>query len=261
MGQYVNPGNDSFASAVLYSQIYVDKTGMLEYLNQIINSEQRYVCVSRPRRFGKSIAARMIAAYYSKGCNSAELFAGLKITKEKDFRRHLNQYNVIQLDIAELRITMPKHEDFVMYIQTCVINELRNIYPKIIAPTAASLPLALADINEKTGERFIIIIDEWDTIFREEKFPQKFQDEYIDLLRSLFKCEKSQRFMNLAYLTGILPIKRYNSESALNNFKEHTMTSPKRLAEYVGFTQEECHQEKDTQILCLFQGHFQTSQL
>lgn len=239
MGQYVNPGNDSFASAVLYSKIYVDKTGMLEYLNQVINSEQRYVCVSRPRRFGKSIAARMIAAYYSRGCDSAELFADYTIAKEKDFRQHLNQYNVIQVDIAELKVTMPKGEDFVSYLQKCIIGELRDIYPEIVEEKESSLPLTLANINEKCGERFVIIIDEWDTIFREDKYNKKFQDEYIDLLRGLFKGEKSQRFMNLAYLTGILPIKRYNSESALNNFREYTMTSPKRLAEYVGFTQEE----------------------
>lgn len=239
MGQYVNPGNDSFASAVFYSKIYVDKTGMLEYLNQVINSEQRYVCVSRPRRFGKSITARMIAAYYSKGCNSARLFADCKIAGERNFRQHLNQYNVIQLDMAELKVTMPKKEDFVLYIQKCVIRELHDTYPEIVAKEASSLPLTLADINEKTGERFIMIIDEWDAIFREEKFDKKSQDEYIDLLRGLFKGEKSQRFMNLAYLTGILPIRRYNSESALNNFREYTMTSPKRLAEYVGFTQEE----------------------
>lgn len=239
MGQYVNPGNDSFASAVLYSRIYVDKTGMLEYLNQIINSEQRYVCVSRPRRFGKSIAARMIAAYYSKGCDSAELFMGYKIAGEKDFRQHLNQYNVIQLDIAELKVTMPQNEDFVLYIQKLVINELCGLYPEIVKKDSVSLPLTLADINENTGQRFIIIIDEWDTIFREEKYNTKSQDDYINLLRGLFKGEKSQRFMNLAYLTGILPIKRYNSESALNNFREYTMTSPKRLAEYVGFTEEE----------------------
>lgn len=238
MGQYVNPGNESFASAALYSQIYVDKTGMLQYLNQVINSEQRYVCVSRPRRFGKSITARMIAAYYSKGCDSAELFADCRIARDEEFRKHLNQYNVIQLDIAELKVTMPKSEEFVQYIQKCVIHELRVVYPEI-AEDAVSLPLTLAYINEKKGERFIIIIDEWDTIFREEKYNKKIQDEYIDFLRGLFKGEKSQRFMNLAYLTGILPIKRYNSESALNNFKEHTMISPKRLAEYVGFTQEE----------------------
>lgn len=239
MGQYVNPGNESFASAVLYSKIYVDKTGMLEYLNQVINSEQRYVCVSRPRRFGKSIAARMIAAYYCRGCDSAELFADYNIAKEKDFRQHLNQYNVIQVDIAELKVTMPKGEDFVSYLQKCIIGELRDIYPGIVKEKESSLPLTLANINEKSGERFVIIIDEWDAIFREEKYNKKIQDEYIDLLRGLFKGEKSQRFMNLAYLTGILPIKRYNSESALNNFREYTMTSPKKLAEYVGFTQEE----------------------
>lgn len=158
---------------------------MLEYMNRVINSEQRYLCVSRPWRFGKSITARMIAAYYSKGCDSFELFEGLRIAGSQNLKKHLNQYNVIQIDLA------------------------------------------------------IIIIDEWDTIFREDKYNKKSQDEYIDLLRGLFKGEKSQRFMNLAYLTGILPIKRYNSESALNNFKEYTMASPKGLAEYVGFTQNE----------------------
>lgn len=239
MGQYVNPGNESFASAALYSQIYIDKTWMLEYMNRVINSEQRYLCVSRPRRFGKSITARMIAAYYSKGCDSFELFEGLRIAGSQNFKKHLNQYNVIQIDLAEMKVTMDQGENIVQYLQKSVIGELRDLFPGLVDDKASSLPLVLADINEKYGERFIIIIDEWDTIFREDKYNKKSQDEYIDLLRGLFKGEKSQRFMNLAYLTGILPIKRYNSESALNNFKEYTMASPKGLAEYVGFTQNE----------------------
>lgn len=239
MGIYLNPGNDSFASAVLYSQIYVDKTGMLEYLNRLINSEQRYVCVSRPRRFGKSITARMIAAYYSRGCDSSGLFAKYKIAGEPDFRKHLNQYNMIQLDVAEMRVTMPREEDLTEYFQRCVIDELRSLYPEIVGEEAVSLPLTLAAINERTGQRFMIVIDEWDSVFREDKYDRASQDRYIDLLRGLFKGEKSQRFMSLAYLTGILPIKRYNSESSLNNFREYTMTSPKRLAEYVGFTETE----------------------
>lgn len=239
MGQYVNPGNESFASAALYSQIYVDKTGMLEYVNRVINSEQRYLCVSRPRRFGKSITARMIAAYYSNGCDSYDLFEGLRIAGSQDFKKHLNQYNVIQIDLAEMKVTMDKGRDLIQYLQKSVIGELRDLFPGLVDEKAASLPLVLADINEKSGERFMIIIDEWDTIFREDKYNKKSQDEYIDLLRGLFKGEKSQRFMSLAYLTGILPIKKYNSESALNNFKEYTMVSPKGLAEYVGFTQKE----------------------
>lgn len=213
MGQYLDPNHAAFAKAVR-SQIYVDKTGMLEYLNAVLDTEQGYVCVSRPRRFGKSIAARMVAAYYSRGCDSEELFSGYEIAQKKDFKKHLKQYHVIQLDIAELKVTLPEREDLVSFLQKCVLEELRKVYPDMVKDTS-SLPLALADINEKTGEKFVIIIDEWDAVFREDTADHKVQDAYINLLRGLFKGEKSQRFMSLAYLTGILPIKRYNSESAL----------------------------------------------
>lgn len=145
---------------------------------------------------------------------------------------------MIQLDIAELKVTMPKGEDFVVFLQNCVVKELREMYPSIVKGTE-SLPLTLADINEKTGEKFVVIIDEWDAVFRENMSDRTIQNEYIDLLRGLFKGEKSQRFMGLAYLTGILLIKRYNSESALNNFREYTMISPKRLDQYVGFMETE----------------------
>lgn len=237
MGQYLNPGNAGFERAVR-SQIYVDKTEMLDYLNSVLDTEQGYVCVSRPRRFGKSIAARMVAAYYSKGCDSEAIFSKYRIAQKTDFRKYLNQYSVIQLDISELKVTMPGEEDLVSWIQKCVLGELRETY-SFISKETCSLPLALADINEKTGDRFVVVIDEWDAVFREEMSDKKVQDQYIDLLRGLFKGEKSQRFMSLAYLTGILPIKRYNSESALNNFREYTMTGPKRLDRYVGFMEEE----------------------
>lgn len=145
------------------------------------------MCVSRPRRFGKSITARMIAAYYSKGCDSAGLFAKYKIAGETDFRKHLNQYNVIQLDVAEMRVTMPQGEDLAEYLQRCVIDELRGLYPEIVGEEAVSLPLTLAAINERTGQRFMIVIDEWDAVFREDKYDRASQDRYIDLLRGLFK--------------------------------------------------------------------------
>lgn len=238
MGHYVNPDNFTFRKAVK-SEIYVDKTGLLDYLNKVMDTEQCYVCISRPRRFGKSIAARMASAYYSRGCDSAELFSGYEISEKESFAKHLNQYHVIHLDIAELKVTMPQNTELVAYLQKSVLNELSGLYPEIVKEDALSLPLALADINEKTGERFIIIIDEWDAIFREDKYNQRAQEAYIDLLRGLFKGEKSQRFIRLAYLTGILPIKKYSSESALNNFDEFTMIQPEPLTEYVGFTEGE----------------------
>ncbi len=189
MGQYFNPNHAAFAKAVR-SQIYVDKTGMLEHLNAVLDTEQGYVCVSRPRRFGKSIAARMAAAYYSRGCDSEELFSKYEIAQKGDFKKYLNQCNVIQLDIAELKVTMPEGEDFVSFLQKCVLNELQQVYPSVVKD-AWSLPLTLADINEKTGEKFIVIIDEWDAVFREDTDNHKVQDEYINLLWGLFKGEKS----------------------------------------------------------------------
>lgn len=244
MGQYLNPGNAGFSSAV-HSQIYVDKTGLLEYLNMVFDTEQRYVCVSRPRRFGKSIAARMVAAYYGKECNSEELFSVYKIAEKVDaekygeYKKHLNKYNVIHLDITDMWVTRPKEQDFVQYVQTSVIDELRVVYSECVEDEAFSLPQVLSRIEEKTGERFIVIIDEWDHLFRENKNDTKMQSDYMDLLRGLFKGERAQRFIHLAYITGILPIKRYSNESALNNFDEFTMLHPEPLTEFVGFTEDE----------------------
>jgi hypothetical protein len=238
MGIYVNPGKDNFERAV-NSAIYVDKTGLLEYTNGVIGTEQCHMCVSRPRRFGKSIAANMMIAYYSKGADSRELFSGLNITKVRDYEEHLNAHNVIYLDIASFIVLSRNVSLVVEAIQQSVIKELRDIYPDAIKQEEDVLANALADVNQATGEKFIVIIDEWDAIFREEKSDKELQDQYINFLRGMFKSGQSAAFIELAYLTGILPIKRYNSESALNNFHEFTMTRPKRLAQYIGFTEDE----------------------
>lgn len=238
MGMYVNRGNESFASA-RRSQIYVDKTGLLEYTNEVLGTEQRYICSSRPRRFGKSISAAMLAAYYGKGCDSRALFEGLDISRKPSFEEHLNRYAVIHLDIAYLLVQNKNASDTVDYMQKCVIAELKTVYPGILTDADGELPFSLSKIHDATGARFVIIIDEWDAIFREAAMDERGQQEYIRLLRGLFKGEQSKDFVFLAYLTGILPVKRYNSESALNNFKEFTMVSPKSFSEYIGFTEEE----------------------
>lgn len=238
MGIYVNPGNENFESAV-NSEIYVDKTGLLRHINHMIGTEQRYVCVSRPRRFGKSMAADMLAAYYGKGCSSKELFQGLDISEDECFEKYLNQYDVIKLDMTTFRREGESAALLLKRLNTEVIDELREKYAEVVKEGENYLPSALADIYKMTGTSFIVIIDEWDEIFRENKFDISAQDTYVELLRGLFKGGPSKKFMKLAYLTGILPIKKYNSESALNNFREFTMTNPKRFAEYVGFTKEE----------------------
>lgn len=245
MGIYYNPGNDGFKSA-LRSKIYVDKSGLLEYANSVLDTEQRYICVSRPRRFGKSITAEMLVSYYDKSCDSKELFQHLKIAESSDFEEHLNQYDVIHVDMNSFRHKRDRKtrqeitaKAAVELFHTTVIGELRKTFPDSVEEGEVDLPTVLANISEDTGIKFIIVIDEWDTIFREDKTDEAAQESYITLLRGLFKDAPSKKFLKLAYMTGILPIKKYGTESALNNFDEFTMVKSDMLAEYVGFTEEE----------------------
>jgi hypothetical protein len=238
MGIFLNRGNEEFAS-VANSGLYVDKTDMLSFFNEVIDTERRYVCVSRPRRFGKSITANMIAAYFEKGCDSRSLFRGRKLSETADWDKNLNRYDVIRIDLADIRSRRETPEEALDSIDEWVVKELDEAYPSLVDRERDGIADALASINDKTGAKFIIIIDEWDCLFRDDKSNTKVQELYINLLRGLFKGNSAKKFMALAYITGILPIKKYSSESALNNFYEYTMTSPGRLAKYIGFTEDE----------------------
>ncbi len=238
MGIFLNPGNEGFKSA-LNSQIYIDKTRLLEYTNSVLDSEQRYICVSRPRRFGKSITAEMLAAYYDKSCDSSKLFKNYQIAKNKHFYEHLNKYDVIHIDINTFRNIGENTPHMVTKIQQSVIEELKECYPECITPQTTSLQAVLANVHKMIGIKFVIIIDEWDAVFRENKEDKNAQAEYIHLLRGLFKDAPSKKFIKLAYITGILPIKKYGTESALNNFDEFSMLQSDVLAEFVGFTEAE----------------------
>lgn len=239
MGIYINPGNESFLRAVK-SEIYVDKTGIIAQLNRMLGGEQCFICMSRARRFGKSMTAGMLKAYYSKGCNSEEVFRGLEIEKDASYQKHLNQYDVIHMDMASVWVNAEKNaEKFMSFFNQMLFTELREVYASVDISDCATVAMALAQINNKLGIQFVIIIDEWDTIFREAKGNDKLQDAYISLLRGLFKSEEAKQFVALAYITGILPIKKYGIESALNNFREYTMIDPVHFAKYYGFTKAE----------------------
>lgn len=241
MGKYVNPGNSAFA-IVAGDETYVDKSKLIEFTNNRIGKMRPLICFSRPRRFGKSIAAHMLTAYYSKGCDSRKIFSGLKIAKSSEFERELNKNTVIYLDMQEIRSFASRQnsmQDVVQFMQNAVVEELKKEYPEIVKPDENDVPNALADINIKTGERFIVIIDEWDCLFREEKDNEALQEKYVNFLRGMFKSGYADAFIKLAYITGILPIKKYGTQSALNNFDEYTMVEPFELAEYVGFTEDE----------------------
>ncbi len=238
MGMFVNPDNSAFQAA-LNARIYVDKSGLIRYMNSVLASTDAFICNSRPRRFGKSITANMLTAYYSKGCQSEEMFSGLEIGSAPDFRKHLNQYDVIHWDIQWCLEPAGAPERVAAYITEQTIRELREYYPDEVAADCVSLPEALARIYTETGSKFVVIVDEWDVLIRDEAGNQKVTEEYISFLRAMFKGTEPSRYIALAYLTGILPVKREKTQSALNNFDEFTMVSPSSLARYIGFTEDE----------------------
>lgn len=236
MGRYLNLGNEGFRS--IRKGLYVDKSNLITYINGTLGTKDKLTCVSRPRRFGKSYATQMLCAYYDKSCDSKELFENLTITEAKGFSTYLNKYPVIYLDITWFISTVEDIKNTVTYLQKEVIHELREVYPSVTKEEKI-LPVALSDISSTIGEKFIIIIDEWDALFREAKDNVEIQKEYLQLLRGLFKSSITDKMIEAAYMTGILPIKKYGTQSALTDFREYTMIQPQLLAEYVGFTDEE----------------------
>lgn len=235
MGRYLNPGNLLFAAAI-NSQIYVDKSGLISYTNRVILSEQRYICVSRPRRFGKSMAANMLVSYYGKDTDSRIQFENLEIGKDASFERHLNKYNVIFLNMQDFLSSTHDIEKMILRIEQGLIRDLKRSYPGVDYLDSDDLVSVLYDIHEESGIPFVFIIDEWDCIFRENKDDGQAQKKYLDFLRNLLK---DKAYVALAYMTGILPIKKYGSHSALNMFDEFSMTNPRQLSEFVGFTEPE----------------------
>ena len=238
MGRFVNPDNSAFQVA-LNSKIYIDKTGLIEYTNSVLDTSDALICNSRPRRFGKSYAANMLAAYYSKGADSKEMFSELEISKDEDFRKHLNKYDVVHMDIQWFLANCKDVNHIVEFITKNILDELKEIYPEILSDEVSYLPDALSRIKDKTGQKFIVIIDEWDVLIRDAVINRQGQGEYITFLRGMFKGTEPTKYIQLAYLTGILPIKKEKTQSALNNFDEFTMLSASKLAPYIGFTEDE----------------------
>ena len=235
MGNYLNPDISTFAR-VVNSEIYVDKTGLIEYTNRSAKTLQSYICISRPRRFGKSIAANMLSAYYTCEYDSRELFSNLKIASSDSYEKHLNKYDVIFLNMQEFLSQSSNVEEMLSLLKKSVIWDLLDKYPDFRYFDETNLMRTLQDIYNKTKRPFVVIIDEWDCIFREYITDKKAQEKYLDFLRDLLK---DKGYVALAYMTGILPIKKYGTHSALNMFDEFSMIAPGPLACYVGFTEQE----------------------
>lgn len=237
MGLFVNPDNSAFQAA-LNARIYVDKTRFIDYTNSVLGSTEAFICNSRPRRFGKSVTADMLAAYYSRGCDSENMFSGFEIGQSPDFKRCLNQYDVIYFDVQWCMEPAGGPEKVVAILTKSILGELRDLYPGEVSENIRSLPEALSLIHAATKKKFVVIIDEWDVLIRDAA-DQNVQDEYINFLRGMFKGNLPARYIALAYLTGILPIKKIKTQSALNNFDEFTMLGADELTPYVGFTEDE----------------------
>ncbi|SFQ11151.1 PD-(D/E)XK nuclease superfamily protein [Butyrivibrio proteoclasticus] len=242
MGIYLNPNNENFRMTLATGE-YVDKTGMLSVTNKFIDKANNYVCVSRPRRFGKTIAGNMMVAYYSKGCDSRELFDDLEISSSYDYLEKLNKYNVIQIDMnSEYQNTEDK-EKLIKILSAKINRELKNEFSQSGIDDDESLGNAILKVYSTTGEKFIIIMDEYDVLVREQVSERLF-NTYLGFLNGLFKSNTLRPAIALAYLTGILPIVRDKVQSKLNNFKEYTFLDSKEFTEYVGFT------EKEVRALC-----------
>jgi len=240
MGIYLNPDNIDFKIAV-NSEIYVDKSMMIKCINQVLCTEQRYICVSRPRRFGKSMALNMLTAYYSKGCDSHELFSGLKISSETTYKEHLNKYNVIRLNMTDFMSRGNSIEEMLDYISRRLLHELKKSFGDVDCFDWSDLISVLEEVFAEKSIPFVFVIDEWDCIFRMHKHDFKAQTVYLNFLRDLLK---NKSYVALTYMTGILPIKKYGEHSALNMFTEISMTDIREYAEFTGFTQNE------VEVLC-----------
>ena len=238
MGTYLNPGNSGF-EAILRSE-YVDKTGLIAIVNSLIGTKKNLVCLSRPRRFGKSYAAQMLSAYYGKTCDSDKLFAPYAVAKSESYRQHLNKYDVIYWDMTYAKQFSKDYTELPQYLSAKTTEEIVRAYPTIEPDN--ELPTTLIRAAEYTGNKFIFIIDEWDAPIRENP---KVERNYLEFLRTLFKSSgTTSQIVAAAYMTGILPIRKDGSQSAISDFREYTMLEPKIFATFFGFTEDE------VQFLC-----------
>ncbi|MBQ8724362.1 MAG: AAA family ATPase, partial [Oscillospiraceae bacterium] len=235
MGIYLNPGNMQFKEAV-DSEIYIDKSMLIAFTNKNARTLQKNICVSRPRRFGKSMAADMLVAYYSRGCDSIELFKDLKIAQHPSFEKHLNKYNVIHVNMLDELTESESVSKMIAALKKKILWELEEEFGEIRCYDWNDLVMVMKTIHNKTGQQFVIIIDEWDCLFRKYVNDTAAQKAYLDFLCLWMK---GKSYIALAYMTGILPIKKYGEHSALNMFDEFSMTNQRDLAEFTGFTEQE----------------------
>ena len=240
MGIYINPGNGSFNK--IRKDRYVDKSGLIAVVNGTIDTNDFLSCISRPRRFGKTFAAAMLAAYYCTGCDSAPIFDSLEISADPSYKEHMNQYNVLYMDITGFA-GRDGLENLLSSIRRYLSAELVKEFGEDIRNSETDEPgidTLLSAAVKKSGKKFIAIIDEWDCPIRDSSSTKELQKKYLEFLRSLFKnANVTNDTFAAAYMTGILPIKKDGSQSAISEFREYTIIEPGPYEPYIGFTEDE----------------------
>ena len=241
MGLYLNPNAEAFKDD-RNTRIYIDKSLVVAELNKLLSSKEDFVCISRPRRFGKSMVGNLISAYYSKGCDTHEIFSQMKIGQVSDYDKYLNKFNVIKLDLNGWYQNAKKkdeHQNLIRQIDECVAEEFHEQFTNVkFSEKEKSIDSCILKVYKETGEKFVIIIDEYDVLVR-ERVPEELFQDYLSFLNGLFKDTTLRPAIALAYITGIIPIVRDKIQSKLNEFTEYTMLRPGQFAEHIGFTKQE----------------------
>ena len=237
MGMYVNPDNRLMTIAI-NGKIFVDKSEILNVLNENFDTEGRFMCVSRPRRFGKTMVGNLVSAFYSKGADSRAIFEKLKIAGTPNWDERLNKMNVIQFDMNAFYSRFRKKGNVITNLTSVIVRDMIKEFPDVHIEPDDELSQAIISVYEETQVPFVVIIDEYDVLVREKVSGEEFAD-YLAFLNDLFKSPDCGKAIGLAYITGIIPIVRDRIQSKLNNFKEYTMLRPQTLAPYIGFTLEE----------------------
>lgn len=237
MGTYLN----SITPYTLYkseslSPYFVDKTLMLRELFPYVSAGNRHICITRPRRFGKTIMANMISSFFQKASDSSDVFDSLAISQVDDYRRYKNQYNVIRIDFSKMPRNCDSYTQYIERIEALLIEDVKEAYPQVKINEADAVGDILESVFVQCGEKFIFVLDEWDFIFHRDFINEIDKEKYVAFLSNLLK---DRPYVVLSYMTGILPIAKYSSCSELNMFAEFTMVNSPMFGEYFGFTDDE----------------------
>lgn len=237
MGFFLNSKGPCADYREMISDLYfVDKSMLIKELLPALGKKNRFFCITRPRRFGKSVMANMVGAFFGKSVDSSELFNSLAIAEHKNYKEHLNQHNVIYIDFSRMPENCDSYQAYISRIQSGLKEDLILEYPELPLDPAKAVWDNLQMIFEKNGQKFIFVIDEWDAIFHKSFFKEEDKEKYIEFLKNLLK---GQVYAELAYMTGVLPIAKYSSGSELNMFLEYDMATRKKFSEYFGFLDAE----------------------